>query len=411
MRLNPPADLTAFSKVIRETTMTTKNTIKFARSLLVCTALLSPVLGYAEILAMVNYESKPGQTPRREGIAIIDVDPASKNFAKILNDIPLPDDLVAHHIFYNKDLSKAYITSLGNGALHVMDMTHVPYRPKKVDMPDCKVAEDVAFSKDNKTWYMTCMGSSNVIVGDAQTDKQIKVIAADSENAFIRYPHGISINEDIDRIMVTSTVRPSDLGDPGETVTVIEASSGNVLSSHKLSDKPSPSGVSPVEAVFLPGSNPPTAYINTMFGGALWTGTWNAGNKNFDFQQVFDFNAVKQGVPLEIYFNDENDRMYITTANPGYLNIFDISQSKQKPTLIKAIPTAGGAHHVVLSPDEQYAVVQNSFLNLPDMSDGSITVIDLNKMEVKATIDTFKKQGLNPNCIIMMPKWHHDTAH
>jgi len=383
---------------------------QIARSMLVCTALLSPVLGYAEILAMANYESKPGQSPRREGIAIIDVDPASKNFGKILNDIPLPNDLVAHHIFYNKDLSKAYITSLGNGALHVMDMTHVPFRPKKVDMPDCKVGEDVVFSKDNLTWYMTCMGSSNVIVGDAKTDKPIKVITANDENAFIRYPHGISINDDIDRIIITSTVSPTDLSDAGETVTVIEASSGNVLSSHKLSDKPSPSGVSPVEAVFLPGSNPPVAYVNTMFGGAVWTGTWNADNKNFDFQQVFDFNAVKQGVPLEIYFNDENDRMYITTANPGYLNVFDISD-KHKPSLIKAIPTAGGSHHVVITPDEQYAIVQNSFLNLPDMSDGSITVIDLKKLEVKATIDTFKKQGLNPNCIIMMPRWHHDTAH
>jgi hypothetical protein len=389
--------------------MKTTQIIKAIRSVLVCTALLSPLTAQAQILAMANYESKPGQTPRREGIAIIDVDPASKSFGKILNDIPLPDDLVAHHIFYNKDLSKAYITSLGNGALHVMDMTHVPYRPQKIDIPDCKVAEDVVFSKDNKTWYMTCMGSSNVIVGDAQTDKQIKVIAANDESAFIRYPHGITLNDDIDRIIVTSTVSP-DLKDAGETVTVIEASSGKVLSSHKLTDKPSPSGVSPVEAVFLPGSNPPLAYINTMFGGAVWTGTWNAANKNFDFQQVFDFNSVKQGVPLEIYFNDENDRMYITTANPGYFNIFDISD-KYKPTLIKAIPTAGGAHHVVITPDEQYAIVQNSFINLPDMSDGSITVIDLNKQEVKATIDTFKKQGLNPNCIIMMPRWHHDTAH
>ncbi len=389
--------------------MKTTQIIKAIRSVLVCTALLSPLTAQAQILAMANYESKPGQTPRREGIAIIDVDPASKSFGKILNDIPLPDDLVAHHIFYNKDLSKAYITSLGNGALHVMDMTHLPYRPQKIDIPDCKVAEDVVFSKDNKTWYMTCMGSSNVIVGDAQTDKQIKVIAANDESAFIRYPHGITLNDDIDRIIVTSTVSP-DLKDAGETVTVIEASSGKVLSSHKLTDKPSPSGVSPVEAVFLPGSNPPLAYINTMFGGAVWTGTWNAANKNFDFQQVFDFNSVKQGVPLEIYFNDENDRMYITTANPGYFNIFDISD-KYKPTLIKAIPTAGGAHHVVITPDEQYAIVQNSFINLPDMSDGSITVIDLNKQEVKASIDTLKKQGLNPNCIIMMPRWHHDTAH
>jgi hypothetical protein len=64
-----------------------------------------------------------------------------------------------------------------------------------------------------------------------------------------------------------------------------------------------------------------------------------------------------------------------------------------------------------LSPDERYAFVQNSLLNLPDMSDGSITVVDLKNLTVKTTIDTFKNQGLNPNCIEMMPKWHHDDAH
>ena len=376
---------------------------------LTLTALL-PALAHSEILAMVNYESKPNHTPRREGIAIIDVDPKSPSFAKILNDIPLPTDLVAHHIFYNKDLSKAYITSLGNGSLHTMDMKHVPFHIKKVELPDCKVGEDVVFSNDNKTWYLTCMGSSNVIMGDAQNDQVTKVITADSKETFIRYPHGISLNEDIDRLMVTSTVRPSDLGDAGETVTVIEASTGKVLSTHKLSDKPSPSGVSPVETVFLPNANPALAYINTMFGGALWTGTWNNEKKNFDFQQVFDFGSIKQGVPLEIYFNDSHDRLFITTANPGALNIFDISEAA-KPQLLKSIPTAGGAHHVVFSPDEQYAIVQNSFLNLPEMRDGSISVIDLKSQEKIASIDTLKNQGLNPNCIIMMPKWHHDDAH
>jgi DNA-binding beta-propeller fold protein YncE len=377
--------------------------------ILTLTALL-PAIAHSEILAMVNYESKPNQTPRREGIAIIDVDPKSPNFAKILNDIPLPTDLVAHHIFYNKDLSKAYITALGNGSLHAMDMKHVPYHIKKVELPDCQVGEDIVFSKDNKTWYLTCMGSSNVIMGDAQNDQVTKVITADSKETFIRYPHGISLNEDIDRLMVTSTVRPSDLGDAGETVTVIEASTGKVLSTHRLSDKPSPSGVSPVEAVFLPNASPALAYINTMFGGALWTGTWNNEKKDFDFQQVFDFSSIKQGVPLEIYFNDSHDRLYITTANPGSLNIFDISEAA-KPKLLKSIATAGGAHHVVLSPDEQYAIVQNSFLNLPEMSDGSISVIDLKSQEKIASIDVLKNQGLNPNSIIMMPKWHHDDAH
>ncbi|MGZ8163203.1 MAG: YncE family protein, partial [Methylobacter sp.] len=99
------------------------------------------------------------------------------------------------------------------------------------------------------------------------------------------------------------------------------------------------------------------------------------------------------------------------TANPGALNIFDIGKSATKPTLLKSIPTAAGAHHVIFSPDEKYAFVQNNFLNLPHMDDGSITVIDLQKMEKKISINTLKNLGLNPNCILMLPSWHTDTSH
>ncbi len=101
-----------------------------------------------------------------------------------------------------------------------------------------------------------------MIVGDAKTDRPIKTISAPvstSNTTFIRYPHGIGLSERIDRIIVSSTVWPSGLGDYDETVTVIEASSGNVLSTHKLSDKPSPSGVVPVEEVFVLGANPAMA--------------------------------------------------------------------------------------------------------------------------------------------------------
>ena len=354
----------------RVTTMNKKNLANTLCSLL----LLTPLMSHAEILAMVNYDSIAGQSPRREGIAILNVDPDSPQFGKIVNDLPLPPDALSHHIFYNKDLSKAYITALGNGPLRVINMKRKPYAIELIDVPECQVSEDMVFTADKKTWYLTCMGSSNVIVGDAQTDKVKQVIAADGKDTFIRYPHGIGLQEDINRMIVTSTVRPSDLGDAGETVTVIEATSGKVLSTHKLSDKPSPSGSAPVEAVFVPHANPPMAYVATMFEGKLWTAIWQANHQSFDFQPVYDFADVKQGVPLEIYFNKAHDRLYVTTANPGALNIFDISgESVTKPVLIKSIPTAAGAHHVVFSPDEKYAFVENNFLNLPNMDDGSIT--------------------------------------
>jgi len=210
----------------------------------------------AELLALLNYESKPGQPVRREGIAIMEIDPESADFGKILMDIPLPSDLVAHHIFFNRDKSKAYITSLGKSVLLAIDLTRFPYRLRTIDVPDCQVNEDLVVSEDNKTWFLTCMGSSNVVMGDAQTDRPIKTISSSDAAAFILYPHGIAIHNGIDRVLVTSTVKP-DMSDQGDTVTVLEAKTGKVLSTHQVASKPTPAKSAPVEVMFSPNSTPP----------------------------------------------------------------------------------------------------------------------------------------------------------
>jgi DNA-binding beta-propeller fold protein YncE len=392
-----------------------KHTLLSLASVISAAVLMSSV-SQAEILAMMNYESKPedslralklpvGPQARREGIAILDVDPKSENYGKLLIDMPLPPDLVAHHIFYNPDASKAYVTALGKPLLHVIDMRRSPYRIKKVDVPECQIGEDVVFSADNKHWYLTCMGSNKVIVGDATSDTPTKSISVPN------YPHGIAIHDRIDRLLITSTVRHTDLGDAGETITAIEASTGKVLSTHKVSNKPSPAGEAPVEILFVPSSNPPVAYITNMYGGTLWTATWDPKKEDFDVALAFDLSAQKVGVPLEIYFDSKADRLYVTTAKPGHLHIFDISADPSKPKLLKSIPANEGAHHVAFTKDWRLAFVQNSFLNLPGMNDGSITVVDLNTQEGVGTIDTLKDMGLNPNSIVLLPQWNHPAGH
>jgi DNA-binding beta-propeller fold protein YncE len=250
------------------------------------------------------------------------------------------------------------------------------------------------------------MGSQNIVVGDALTDKPLKTISLPEP-----YPHGIALNEDIDRIIVTSTDPPDGIGQPGETVTVIEASSGKVLSTHKVSNKPSPSGEAPVEIVFVPHSNPPMAYIDNIYGGTLWLAIWEPLSKTFTFEQVFDFASIESSVPLNISFNDKGDRLYVTTGVPGHLNIFDISRDPRQPKLMKSISTAPGAHHVAFSSDDKYAFVQNNLLNLPGLNDGSISVIDMMKGESIASVDTLKDQGLNPNCIVLLPEWSKGHGH
>ncbi|MDF0644301.1 MAG: YncE family protein [Nitrospira sp.] len=357
-------------------------------------------LARAEQYALLNYESKPDQPVRREGIAIMDIDPESQDFGKILMEIPLPSDLVAHHIFFNRDKSKAYITALRKSILHVVDLTTFPYRLRAIDVPDCQVGEDLVVSEDNKTWYLTCMGSSNVIMGDAVKDKPLKTLSSSDPKAFVLYPHGIAIHNGIDRVLVTSTVKP-DMSEQGDTVTVLEASTGKVLSTHQVSSKPSAKSA-PVEIMFAPNADPPVVHITNMLEGTLWAGVWDPKTKTFSFNQVDDFGPREQGMPLEMMYNKKGDRLYVTTAKPGFVNLYDNSDPR-RPRFLKPIATAGGAHHTVLSPDERYLFVQNSFLNLEGMSDGSITVIDLKSDQVVGSIDTLKSAGFNPNCIMPLP--------
>jgi DNA-binding beta-propeller fold protein YncE len=381
------------------------------------TAASLSTVAHGEILAMLNYESKPPEElrslrsivapeVRREGLAIIDVDPGSPSFGRLLVDIPLPPDLVAHHLFYNRDMSKLYLTSLGQSALHVIDMAQNPYRLKRIDTPGCTVQENIIFSAGNGRWWVTCMGSQNLVLGNGETDEVIGNIELP-----LPYPHGIAINDDIDVLLVTSTVRASDLGDPGETVTALRASTGEAIGSYKVSSKPSPAGVAPVETLFIPAADPPVAYVTNMFGGTLWRAVWNAGTGGFGVAQAHDFASGEAGVPLEMYVNDAASRLYVTTAKPGHLHIFDIGADPASPILLKSLPAAEGAHHVAFTRNWKYAFVQNSLLNLPGMSDGSITIIDLETEEVVGSIDTLKEMGLNPNSIVLLPEWNHLAGH
>ncbi|MBL6951737.1 MAG: YncE family protein [Alphaproteobacteria bacterium] len=375
----------------------------------------APNFAKSEILAMMNYESKPadslkalkltGTGERREGIAVIDVDPKAATFGKILMDIPLPSDLVAHHIFYDRKMEKAYITALGKPELHVFKLNEFPYRLKRIAVPKCVMGEDVVFSEDNKTWYLTCMNSGNVYVGETATDKITGMIDIPGAN-----PHGLVVLSDIDRLLVTSTIT-GDLKTPREELIVVQASTNKVLGKLKMSTKKSPSGVAPVEVLRVPGSNPAIVYTTNMFGAALWTAIWNPGTNNFDVAEAFDLAPVNGGVPLEIYFVDKGKTMYVTTANPGLMHIFDLSKNPAKPTLIKSIPTGQGAHHVGLTKDGRYGFVQNSFINLPGMRDGSVSVVDLKTQTVVASMDTLKNMGLNPNCIVLLPQWNDLAGH
>jgi len=360
--------------------------------------LLSAGAATAEQTALVLYETKGAdQSQRQDGIAFLELDPAASDYGQILGQITLPRDFHSHHIFYNPARDRAYVTSLATPELRVFDVSAFPYRYNSVAVPGCEVGEDVSFSEAQGKWYLTCMGSSVVIVGDAETDEVLETIEMPAP-----WPHGIATNDAIDRQLVTSTVNPADPTELGEEIVVLQPSTGEILSTHKVSNEPSAQGTGPVEVFFVPGAEPALAYITNM-EGSLWLAEWQPESEEFAFREEFRFDELGQAVTLEVYFNAAGDRAYVTSAMPGHLNAFDITDPRA-PKHLWATETAGGAHHLVFSTDGSRAYVQNSLLNLEGLNDGSISVIDLETGEKTGSIDTFKDSGLTVNTIILTPE-------
>jgi DNA-binding beta-propeller fold protein YncE len=266
-----------------------------------------------------------------------------------------------------------------------------------VPVPDCAMGEDVILSEDNSTWYLTCMMSANVIVGDVATDRVTGKISLPDT-----YPHGLAVHSGIDRILVTSTIK-GDLTDPRETISVVEAGSHKMLGSHKLSLKESPSGEAPVEILLHHQHvrRHPLDRDLERGGGRLRGGTGlrlrhrGRGRSAGDVLQrcgrpaLRDHGQARQAAHLR-------HRRRAARAEAKHL---------------KTLPAGEGAHHVAITKDGKLAFVQNALLNLPGMSEGTITVIDLEKQEVVANVETLKNLGLNPNSIVLLPEWNSLAGH
>ena len=183
----------------------------------------------------------------------------------------------------------------------------------------------------------------------------------------------------------------------------IDLDSGEEIS-RQLVSKNDPSVQSaPTELLKIPGSNPPAAFVVSMFAPKLRVATWDASVLEFKIETVFDFTPLKSSFLMELTNNSSQGRLYVTEAKPGRLHVLKISQKPLSLKLIKTIKLAEGARQAALSRDGKYIFIQNSYLNLPGMSDGTITVVEQKSLKVVGSMNILKDQGLNPNSIILLP--------
>lgn len=359
----------------------------------------------------IDYRSLKGLP---DGIAVIELDPEAPNFGNISNKLELGIDVLPHHLYYNQSAKKLFSTALGGSYLYEIktgeDKNGQPIliNAIPINTGDNTVGENLFFTNDGR-YFMTFMGGAggskdgSIGVFNANNNQLIKTIKAPIQtnpNQFIMYPHGISINEEKQLMMVTSTIHPDLTTGVGNTCTLLDLNTYELKETYQVADSPTDMSA-PVEVLLLRGKFPQYALATTMLGGDIWIAPYNVVTKKYDaFTKVFDGSTKGLGWALEMYI-DDTSKLYVSFADPGKVLVFDLSNLPQLK-LLKTFDADKGAHHMAFfktKSGKEVVAVQNNLLNIPNLNSGTINVIDINTGKTLGTVNLRTKYGILPESI------------
>ncbi|MDM1553258.1 hypothetical protein PYS58_22955 [Chryseobacterium indologenes] len=359
----------------------------------------------------IDYRSLTGQP---DGIAVIELDPEAPNFGNISSKLELGIGVLPHHLYYDQSKNKLYTTALGGSYLYQIKTEKDKIgQPKLVsataiDTGENTVGENLFFTNDGR-FFMTFMGGAgglkdgSIGVFNANTNQLIKTIKApiqDNPNKFIMYPHGISVNEEKGLMMVTSTIHPDLTSGFGNTCTLLDLNTYELKETYQVAESPTDMS-SPVEVLLLRGKFPQYALATTMLGGDIWMAPYNATTKKYDaFTKIFDGSTQGLGWTLEMYI-DDNNKLYVSFADPGKVLVFDISNLPQLK-LLKTLTADKGAHHMVFfktKKGKEVVAVQNNLLDIPNLNSGTISVIEIQTGKTLGTVNLRSRYGILPESI------------
>jgi hypothetical protein len=226
---------------------------------------------------------------------------------------------------------------------------------------------------------------------------------------FLLHPHGITVDEKLGKLLVTSTVHPDGVSEVGNTVAEIDLATHKVLRTHLVANAPDEPS-QPIEVLMLRDGLPPYVLASTA-AGDIWMARYDEATGAIgDFAKVVDGAKEGLGVALEFYVHADHhgkQELFISFAAPGVVKVYDLERLPEmaaagKLEATRTFETVPGAHHMAFfeTPSgRELLVVQNNLLDIPGINAGSLTVIDLHDGKAVATLDLAAKFGIKAEAI------------
>jgi hypothetical protein len=378
-------------------------------------------------LTIVDYRHLGGG---EDGVAIIDLDPESAHFGEILQRRALGSGVTPHHLYFDRGGQRLYTSALGGPYLFEIGLSiEADGMPRlgniePIDTGRNQIGEDMYFTEDESRFYVTFLGGhggerdGSVGVFDLASNVLIDEIVAPEAlgEPFILYPHGISANEALGLLMVTSDAHPDGVSGVGNTVTAIDLATNRPLATHPVRSAPGEL-TETVEVLLLRDELPPFALVTTVADAGVWVAPFLPETGLFGaFEKKFAGDEQGLGVALEFYIQANasgEHELYVSFASPGMIAVFGLEQLPEL-ALRRVFPSAAGAHHLSFFETRSgraVVAVQNNLINLDGLNAGTLTVHDVATGEQLGELDLRARDGLLPESIESAFGAGHDYHH
>jgi len=314
--------------------------------------------------------TRDGDQKESDFLAVVDVDPKSGSYGKIVATVPTNSAAnEAHHFGYTANADRILGAGMFSNKLFIYDVKTDPRKPKLIKTVDL---DPTGYSGPH-TMYAVPGGVLLAMLGKVGGGGPGALVLVDDDGNFKQawpvvrpdgqpgYMYDIGVKLEMNRMITSSWAHPGHVkaGDhpqhSGKDVVVWDWKEKKILQVQET-------GPAPLEVRWMHGPQGLGGYTNAAFGNTVWY--WEDADKDgkLEFHQVIQL--PENATPADMRVSYDNRYLYVSLWGLGNVQQYDITDPKS-PKLVSevAIPQP---NMMKLTPDSRRLYVTNSLLSSLD---------------------------------------------
>ena len=314
--------------------------------------------------------TRDGDSKESDFLAVVDVDPSSASYGKIIATAPTNSPAnEAHHFGYTADAGRIFAAGMFTNKLFIYDVKTNPRSPALIRTVDL---DPTGYSGPH-TMYAVPGGVLIAMLGKVGGGGPGALIQVDDDGQFKQawpvmrpdgqpgYMYDVGIKPEMNRMITSSWAHPGHVkaGDhpqhSGKEVVVWDWQTKKVLQVQETD-------LAPLEVRWMHGPQATSGYTNACFGNAIWY--WEDANKDgtLEFSRVLAL--PENSLPADMRVSYDNRFLYVSMWGGGKVVQYDITDPKT-PKVVSEVAISQ-PNMMRLTPDGRRLYVTNSLLSSLD---------------------------------------------